>query len=310
MKTFLDFKIDRAGLGSGGGTAYRQMCVLAMRIGCRLGLIALLAYFPGLREARAQTWTPVSSMSVARDLDTATLLPDGRALIAGGFFLATAELYDPRTASWTTTGPLTTSRYQSTATLLPNGKVLIAGGDGIGTYDTAELFDPASGTWSPTGPMNVIRISHTATLLRDGRVLVAGGWNSPAGALSDTEIYDPATGTWSTSGNLVVSRFSHTATLLADGTVLAAGGTSTNDLTSSAEVFVPSPGPLLRTSASGGKLTLTWASSDAGTFHLQTAPDLSGTNWADANNLVVTTNGTSQASIPIGRGAGFYRLRP
>jgi hypothetical protein len=154
-------------------------------------------------------------------------------------------------------------------------------------------------------------MSHTATLLRDGRVLVAGGFNSPDGALSDSEIYDPSTGNWSPSGSLVVSRFSHTATLLADGTVLAAGGMSTNDVTSAAEVFLPpaSLGPLFQSLVSGGKLTLTWAVTNSGNCHLQAASDLSGTNWANLDNFVVTTNGMSRATVPMGGRAGFYRLR-
>jgi hypothetical protein len=155
--------------------------------------------------------------------------------------------------------------------------------------------------------MSVIRLGHTATLLRDGRVLVAGGWNSPDGSLSDTEIYNPATGKWSVTGSLAVVREHHAATLLADGTVLVAGGSATNGPTTSAEVFLP--GPMLHASASGGNLTLSWNASDAASFHLQTASDLSGTNWADADNLVITTNGTSQATIPVGQGAGFYRLK-
>ena len=66
---------------------------------------------------------------------TATLLPNGKVLVAGGvvtaaILLASAELYDPATGTWTATGSLNTARYYHTATLLPNGKVLVAGGDG------------------------------------------------------------------------------------------------------------------------------------------------------------------------------------
>jgi hypothetical protein len=157
--------------------------------------------------------------------------------------------------------------------------------------------------------MNIIRSDHTATLLRDGRVLVAGGFSpaAPQSCLSDTEIYDPTTATWSSSGNLVIARYHHTATLLVDGTVLVAGGTSTNSVISSAEVFLPDP--VLQASASGGNLTLTWPATNSGGFHLQTAPALLSTKWADADDLVVTTNGMSQAIIPMSGAAGFYRLK-
>ncbi len=65
---------------------------------------------------------------------TATLLPNGKVLVAGGFnggftILTSAELYDPASGSWTATGSLNTARAYHTATLLPNGKVLVAGGN-------------------------------------------------------------------------------------------------------------------------------------------------------------------------------------
>ena len=64
---------------------------------------------------------------------TATLLPNGKVLVAGGcgigsHSLSSAELYDPATGSWSGTGSLGTARSEHTATLLPNGKVLVAGG--------------------------------------------------------------------------------------------------------------------------------------------------------------------------------------
>ena len=63
---------------------------------------------------------------------TATLLPNGKVLVAGGYdsvgSLASAELYDPASGTWTATGSLATARASHTATLLPNGKVLVAGG--------------------------------------------------------------------------------------------------------------------------------------------------------------------------------------
>jgi hypothetical protein len=90
---------------------------------------------------------------VGRYDHTATLLPSGEVLVAGGFVnrsisvTRTAELYDPAAGSWTATGRLGTPRGEHTATLLPSGKVLAAGG--IGSNDvylnSAELYDPGVG---------------------------------------------------------------------------------------------------------------------------------------------------------------------
>ena len=79
------------------------------------------------------TWSATGSLATARVYHTATLLPNGKVLVAGGAdtrgdYVASAELYDQASGTWTTTGSLNTARFAHTATLLPNGKVLVAGG--------------------------------------------------------------------------------------------------------------------------------------------------------------------------------------
>jgi hypothetical protein len=142
---------------------------------------------------------------MAREFHTATLLPNGKVLIAGGFaqsIWASAELYDPVSGTFTPTGAMTTPRWDHTATLLPSGKVLIAGGrvDPSGAPQaSAELYDPASGTFSATGPMTAARIRQTATLLNNGKVLIAGG-DYPY--LQTAEIYDPSTEIFTPTGDM------------------------------------------------------------------------------------------------------------
>ena len=122
-------------------------------------------------------------MAAARASHTATLLPNGKVLVAGGYngssYLASAELYDPASGSWSYTRSMAATRENHTAMLLPNGKVLVAGGYNGSSYLTsAELFDPnsgASGSWSATGSLATERYLHTATLLPNGKVLIAGG---------------------------------------------------------------------------------------------------------------------------------------
>jgi WD40 repeat protein len=177
------------------------------------------------------SWLPSSSMNFARSNHTATLLPDGSVLVAGGVnstgFLDSAEVYNPETGEWVEVAPMATARQYHTATLLPNGKVLITGGDNIGwssALTSAELYDPSTGTWSPTGYMNQARFYHTAVLLTNGKVLVVGGAQGAGDFLASVELYDPVSGTWETTGSISHQRVRHVTTLLPDGKVMVVGG--------------------------------------------------------------------------------------
>jgi hypothetical protein len=190
-------------------------------------------------------WDFTGSLNTARDHHTATLLSDGKVLVAGGFdtsAIASAELYDPVNGTWNFTGNLNTARSNHTATLLSNGMVLVAGGAGTSAVlSSAELYDPASGTWTATGNLRNARSNHTAILLPDGKVLVAGGLSSGGAPLASAELYDPATGTWSLTGSLNIARWDTVgmpSTLLPDGTVLVEGGVVAHSVaTGTAEVY-------------------------------------------------------------------------
>src|SRR5262245_3923819 len=95
----------------------------------------------------AGTWSTTGSMSGGRYAHTATVLADGRVLVAGGAgssgFLKSAEIYDPALGTWSLTGSMTSVRYFHTATLLPDGRVLVSGGfNGISVVATAEIYNP------------------------------------------------------------------------------------------------------------------------------------------------------------------------
>ncbi|MEA2606527.1 MAG: hypothetical protein QOI00_1284, partial [Chloroflexota bacterium] len=222
-------------------------------------------------------WTGSASIDSGGPLgQTATLLGDGRVLLAGGCGTA-AEVYDATTGTFTSTGSMTVARAGSSATLLLDGRVLFAGGSNCGgasgdgsndgIWASAELYDPATGTFTPTGSMGVPRESHTATRLADGRVLITGGitGTSPnagtvvslaafrlvetsANVLKSAELFDPATGRFSPTGSMSTIRDQHTATLLEDGRVLVVGGGGEGYASeTSADLYDPATGRFSRT---------------------------------------------------------------
>jgi Kelch motif len=194
-------------------------------------LLTTVLLFGTTLEAAAQTpgaFAPTGNMTIPRTMAMATLLRDGRVLIAGGLgigerTLASAELYDPSNGTFTPTGRMITPRtvYTGTLTLLPDGKVLITGGrSGYGpALVSAELYNPDTGTFFATGNMNTPRFLHTATLLNNGKVLIAGGSDGVSTFLTSAELYDPLTGTFTVTGDMS-SPSAGTATLLPDGKIL------------------------------------------------------------------------------------------
>jgi Protein of unknown function (DUF3179)/Galactose oxidase, central domain len=192
-------------------------------------------------------------LSHAREGNSATLLKDGKVLIAGGDngrapMVAQAEIYDPAKHAFTTTGDMKRPRGGQAATLLADGRVLMTGGmDDLAVISAAEVYDPATGQFTAVEPMHMKREKHTATLLGNGKVLIAGGYPGDAYPTATTELYDPATGKFVEGPPMTVERQSHTATLLPDGRVLIIGGTGNKGALTSAEIYDPSSGRFVAT---------------------------------------------------------------
>lgn len=197
-----------------------------------------------LYDPRTGTFTPTGDMDKARLGHTATLLPNGEVLIAGGRkgslipdVWSDAEIYNAGRGTFTTVGSMTMARSAHTATLLNNGRVLIAGGVPAGA--SSELYEPHSASFDPVGNMMVARVAHAAVLLHNGQVLISGGFNTASRFLTSAELYDPRNGTFSPTDSMTGPRELHSATLLRDGRVLIAGGLDLSVILNTAELYAP-----------------------------------------------------------------------
>ena len=202
-----------------------------------------------LYDPATNSFAPSSPpMNQTRERATATLLPNGKVLIAGGS--NRVDLYDPTTNTFAAAGAtpvMNVSRDGATATLLPNGLVLIAGGlsNAGDTTKSIELYDPDASTFAPaafTPVMNRAHLRATATLLPNGKVLIAGGESA------STELYDSATNSFAPAASTPVmnsGRTDATATLLPNGKVLIAGGNTLK----TAELYDPASNTFVNTSS-------------------------------------------------------------
>jgi len=230
-----------------------KLCITSFRKTTILAAAALVVVLNAFAFGASGTWVSTGNMRSARDGHTATLLVNGKVLVAGGtnngVALTSAELYNRTTGTWSSTGSMKVARTLARAVLLSSGSVLVMGGcinDCLSsTTKSAELYNPSTGAFTSTASMIQARAEFAVTLLANGQVLVAGGCTAfdANGCLSTTnkaEIYDPTAGTWKATTAMRAARHAMTATLLTSGKVLVAGGaTSASDALNSTELYDP-----------------------------------------------------------------------
>jgi serine/threonine protein kinase/N-acetylneuraminic acid mutarotase len=199
----------------------------------------------------SNTWTIAGQMAMNRVEHTATLVPGGQVVVAGGRtgtsptdLSAQTEQYDPSANAWSPLASMSSPRLLHSAVLLPGGHVLVIGGfSGTEYLQKVERFDPSSNRWMAASDMAAPRVAAASVLLHSGEVLVAGGF-SGAAYLSTAERYNPTTDQWTPAGEMATPRAWHTATALQDGRALFIGGYIIGDqrsatFFSSAEVYDP-----------------------------------------------------------------------
>jgi N-acetylneuraminic acid mutarotase len=174
-------------------------------------------------------WSIADSMSVPRSGHSATLLPNGTVLVAGGHYaiaypnivdLSSCEIYNPSTSYWSTTDSMAVPHTGQAVVPLLDGRVLLAGGEY--RVNDCEIFNPQVMEWSETDSLLTGRDSHSLTLLPNGKVL-AVGVQSPS---TICEVYNPAKASWTYTDSLPYDISDHGAVLLNNGEVLISGGYS------------------------------------------------------------------------------------
>jgi hypothetical protein len=282
----------------------------------------------------AGTFTATGNMTTGRIGHTATLLLDGKVLIAGGrgtdgstdSIAASAEIYDPATGTFAPAGDLTRARVGHSATLLPDGRVLIAGGFGplgstksggcplpssCGQLTSAEIYDPSSGTFTVTGDM--IAPGDAAVLLLNGKVFISAGYSYPyfTVAVAQAQLYDPSRGTFSASSAKTPWRY--LATLLANGQALLTGDSYPEFPFSNGDVYDPatdtvspiaSPMRTLYGTATllmNGKVLFTGDADDYDFFYKTTQLyDPSTGTFTVAGSMTINRGGNTTTLLPDG----------
>lgn len=209
--------------------------------------------------SKGSIWSALAPSAVTGAVHAcAVLLPDGRALVAGGDlgvnngpYLAvnTCQLFRLNSVTTHADSSVEADYDSLAATVLPatrtlaamslapalsalDGQALLTGGtQGAAAFATTYAFDPTAGgglgSWTAKTVMSHVRCAHSQTTLANGKVLAAGGASAGSGgaAVATAELYDPDANTWTdTAATIRQARCDHQAVLLPSGKVLVAGG--------------------------------------------------------------------------------------
>ena len=282
----------------------------------RISLIPLLLLAIGqcttASAQQAGTFTATGSMTTPRFRHTATLLPNGKVLIAGGndvcylgvacIGLNTADLYDPTTGTFTPTSAMSTI-FPIGGVSLPDGRVFFVESYFTGAPADVELYDPATERFNVAGRAEILTRVDSAIGLNDGRVLLIGATGTSTPGLSAAaEFYDPVTGTFSSIANWPRWLLTPVAVLV-DGRVFCDSNrlydpaTQTiTDLTPSSGFNDTPPGTLLL----NGKVLQTGGNTDGGNVDWASLFDPAAGMFSSAGTMSTVRDAHTSTLLPDG----------
>lgn len=201
-----------------------------------------------LYDLATNTWSATDTMEEPdATIEAIALLPNGKALVAGGSDLNICRVFDPDAEEWTTVDPMSIVRDHFSLAILYTGKILAMGTQASSFPRQCEIYDPSDGVWQVKSPTlitarqyattTVLPIRHTANCSTN--VLITGGENASGAALNSCELYNYSKQEVSSTGALGTARTHHTSVLLASVTeqVLASGGRNSGGALNSCEIF-------------------------------------------------------------------------
>ena len=207
-------------------------------------------------------WKNQDALSIPRNGHKATLLDNGKVLVAGGIYVAQStnivEIFTPGsngTGTWAHAKRMNHDRKFHTLHLIDNqqtgsNNIIAIGGAAEGCScirNSAELYDPSSNTWTMAPNLNDVRAFHGSSVLEDGNVLVSGGISNTSSTAiqNSTEAFDTTTNTWTLKAPLNTARAYHNQVTFIDATgnskaMVIGGGDASGKQLSSTEIYDPS----------------------------------------------------------------------
>ncbi|MBK7402465.1 MAG: hypothetical protein IPJ34_41100 [Myxococcales bacterium] len=175
-------------------------------------------------------WTATPDLLTTRYKHGAAPLPDGRAMIAGGWratgsvsVINTTFAFDGTAKTWTPLANMISPSDSFAFTVLSSGKLLVTGGNASGLpFRGASVYDPVANSWSSAG-------TFSGSPYQAGVVAALSGDRALAVSLPDALLWTLSTASFVAAGTTTVTHDGHTATTVTGDRVLVAGSSTSKE---------------------------------------------------------------------------------